>query len=779
MREAFDLILGAVAEPAMHGLLHFLWQGSAVALLLVGVLVLARPRRAETRYRLACGALVLMVILPVATALEHGLDNHARLVLGDPTDGGEAPHLDTTAAVRELARALPVEDTTSGLAGSLLQSVTARVEPADAAPWVLGTWLAGVGILSVLHLGGWFRVRRLTRLDVTPAPSEWQDRADHLRRTLGLDRAVRVLSSTAVQVPAAVGWLRPVILIPAAALSGMPVQQLECILAHELAHIHRRDYLVNLLQTCAETLLFYHPAVWWVSRLIRAERENCCDDTAVQLSGSRLLYARALVEFEELRQVTPRLAVGADGGSLLRRVERLIGGPEMSLHTHRNHLAGIAAALLVVLGGSMLALAAQSQVDDVVALATGATLADVSVKGRWYAERDGDELRLELSRRDRGDKRRGSWQNTIRVDEDDFDGLRFAEDAEFRLVRPAGTFAFAGDFEGDEGDGRFTFAADTDYLAELDELGTDDLSDTEVMVLASQNLEIATVRELRDLGYGPFDDDEIVTIAIFEVTPKYIRDMEKAGFENIPLDKLVAMRVHDVSRDYVQDMHEIGFVAVDVDDAISWSVHGVDVDDVRDLREEFGEDLTAEDVLSLKIHGVDHHYAQEMQQAGFHDLHHEQLLSMKIHGVHGDDVADLREEFDEDLTAEDVLSMKIHGVDADRVHALHEAGHENLDADEVLAWSIHNVSPAFIESTKDLGYDLDGEELLAWKIHGINRSYIESLAELGYANIDSDDLLAMKIHGVTPKWIRHLRDRGIDDLTAEELVRLKISGVDL
>jgi len=751
VREALDLTLGAVAEPAMHGLLHFLWQGSVVALILAGVLLLLRPRRAETRYRLACGALVLMVALPVFTAVQRGLGERDLAAVGDPIDGGEAPRLDTAAVVRELARTLPAEDATRGLAGSLLRRVTVRVEPADAAPWVLGAWLAGVIVFSGLHLGGWFRVRQLTRLDVAPAPAEWQERADSLGRALGLGRTVRVLRSAAVEVPAVVGWLRPVVLIPAAALLGLPVRNLECILAHELAHIRRRDYLVNLLQTCAETLLFYHPAVWWVSRLIRAERENCCDDIAVELAGNRLLYARALVDLEELRQATPRLAMGADGGSLLRRVQRLIGGPEMSLQTHRNHLAGTIAALLVVLGGSMLALAAESQLGEAVSLAAGTELADVSVRGRWVAERNGDELRLELSRRDRSEDRHyDSWHTTLRVDVDDFEELRFGEDAEFRLVRPAGTFVFSGDFDDDEGDGRFTFAADAGYLADLAELGTERVDERIVMVLATENLEIATVRELRDMGYGPFADDEIVTIAIFEVTPAYIRDLEKAGYDDIPLDTLVAMRVHDVDREYIEEMHEAGFASHSLDEVIAWSVHDVTAADVKDMREHFGDDLSAEDVLAMKIHGVDQHYAEELEEAGLHDLDHGDLVAMKIHGVSGHGIRDLR-----------------------------EAGHEDLDASGVLAWNIHDVTPEFIEETRELGYDLSDEELLAWRIHDVDRGFIKDLAELGYEDIDAEDLLAMKIHGATPEWIRHLRQRGIDDLSVEDLIKLRISGVEL
>jgi hypothetical protein len=147
-----------------------------------------------------------------------------------------------------------------------------------------------------------------------------------------------------VAVPTAIGWLRPVILLPVGALTGLTVQQLEAIIAHELAHIRRHDYLINLLQTVIETLLFYHPAVWWVSRRIREEREHCCDDLAVSVCGDALSYARALFTMEQLRAATPPLAMAANGGALMNRIERLVG-----VKTQRqNHFTGWLAALLIL-----------------------------------------------------------------------------------------------------------------------------------------------------------------------------------------------------------------------------------------------------------------------------------------------------------------------------------------------------------------------------------------------------------------------------------------------
>ncbi len=142
-----------------------------------------------------------------------------------------------------------------------------------------------------------------------------------------------------------IGWVRPVILLPASALTGLTPQQLEAIIAHELAHIRRHDYLINMLQALVETLLFYHPAVWWVSRRIRQEREHCCDDLAVAVCGDAFAYARALLEMERLRAAGPQLAVAANGGLLMNRIQRLIGAQPQ----HTNRFAGLFAGVIALM----------------------------------------------------------------------------------------------------------------------------------------------------------------------------------------------------------------------------------------------------------------------------------------------------------------------------------------------------------------------------------------------------------------------------------------------
>ena len=258
--------------------------------------------------------LSLMLTMPTVTALQ---------TWRAMTDG--APTVITQSVSNVLPQ--PSEDTTPPAMAPATQSTAgpiAEILPALDRPnlsdvrWVrivLLTWLSGVALLTLRLLTGWLWVQRLHARGTAPAPLGWQQMVVRLSKRLHISRPIRLFQSAMVEVPTVIGWLRPVVLMPASALTGMGPEQLEAILAHELAHVRRHDYLVNLLQTLVETLLFYHPAVWWLSRRIRIERENCCDDLAVSLCGDPHTYARR-------SPISRSSALIRTGSSLRRRVGR-------------------------------------------------------------------------------------------------------------------------------------------------------------------------------------------------------------------------------------------------------------------------------------------------------------------------------------------------------------------------------------------------------------------------------------------------------------------------
>ncbi len=266
--------------------------------------------------------MVLIVLLPMATirlikvsAVER---NYTDRIWGLNTSQGD---LGTNVQAIELST--PEEKVIALPRVSLKDRFIGIVEPR--LPYIVFGWLAGVFVFSVWHLGGWTQLQRLKRRLVKSVEPAVFEKARQLAERLGVYRAVEVVESALVQVPTVVGWLRPMILLPASALTGLNAEQLEAIIAHELVHIKRCDYLINILQTVVEILGFYHPAVWWISRRIRIERENCCDDLAVSACGDKLCYATALAAMEEIRSGQGQFALAATGGSLFERIQRVIG----------------------------------------------------------------------------------------------------------------------------------------------------------------------------------------------------------------------------------------------------------------------------------------------------------------------------------------------------------------------------------------------------------------------------------------------------------------------
>lgn len=303
------------AQALAWALVHFVWQGAAIALVLAAVQRLGRLS-ASARYVTGVLAMAAMLAVPAITfvTLAQAATRGAAAVLNQDTasavaaPGTQYPAPSTPPSPAESARQAPAP-------GTLMSSVAPGV--------ILGLWGAGVVLLSLRLLGGWLVARRLARRSTSPAGPEIQALARRIAGRLALDRVVGVFESSAVSVPVMIGWMKPVVLLPAAALAGLSVPQVEALIAHELAHVRRHDYLVNLLQSAVETLLFYHPAVWWVSRRLRVDRELCCDDVALEVCD-RLVYATALSELAAMT-TTPRLALAATDGPLLHRVRRILG----------------------------------------------------------------------------------------------------------------------------------------------------------------------------------------------------------------------------------------------------------------------------------------------------------------------------------------------------------------------------------------------------------------------------------------------------------------------
>jgi beta-lactamase regulating signal transducer with metallopeptidase domain len=326
---------------------HTVWQGALLAGLLAGALSLLRDEHARLRYALSLITLTALALTPIVTWVVLPVAPAEAVVSADASG-----HMLAGPAVL-LTETAPAAEPGAAWMAAARAGFTAML------PGVAVAWMIGVSVLAARLLGGWMLTVRLRTTQSVAVDGRWQRCTDRLADRIGVTWPVRVRQSTSVDVPLVVGWLRPVVLVPAGILTGLPPRQIEALIAHELSHVRRHDVLVGWLQALVETLLFYHPAVWWVSKQVRVEREHCCDDLAVALCQDRVMYAHALTTLADRQQVIPAGGLGAAGGALLNRIRRLIGtSPEPSPRRYQPPLGVVG---LVLLAGALGIAACASQ----------------------------------------------------------------------------------------------------------------------------------------------------------------------------------------------------------------------------------------------------------------------------------------------------------------------------------------------------------------------------------------------------------------------------------
>jgi beta-lactamase regulating signal transducer with metallopeptidase domain len=317
----FDSIFSAEFIRAFAWtLLHSVWQGGLIALFAAWLIMILRRHRPGIRYGILYA---LLLLIPVFFVLTFILTYHP---------GNEGNLSGSFASVAPLANEAGISAGANSLSGygGLYARLVHLFE--NHAGWLVMIWFIGFLFFLVRFTGSIFYVYRLKNYHVFPAGDIWNEKLSDLSHRIGLRKSVRLAESALARIPLTIGYLRPVILLPLGTLSGMPPQQIDVILMHELAHIMRKDYLLNIIQSVIELLFFYHPVTWWLSGMIRRERENICDDLVISIDNDHLNYIKALTTMEELNSKTPQLATAMTGSrkNLLLRVKRLLSPVKFS-----------------------------------------------------------------------------------------------------------------------------------------------------------------------------------------------------------------------------------------------------------------------------------------------------------------------------------------------------------------------------------------------------------------------------------------------------------------
>ena len=283
---------------------HTLWQGCVIVLFMIFVLQQIPTKKATLRYTVSTASMISMLIAAVATFA---------MLYFEP---GKSELVSSTAGMRVMG--------TEGQAGFSFMSWLGSHLSA-----MVAIWLAGVVLLAFRLLFGLGYIQYLKKT-TSDLSFSLRGKLDEIARKINYKRHLDVAESALVQIPVVVGHLKPLILFPVGAINQLTTDEVEAVLAHEIAHLVRNDFVQNLIQSVIEIVFYYHPAVWWISAVVRSERENCCDDLAIQVCGSSLTYARALVRLQEVGHSAPALALPFSGSKnhLLNRVKRILNEPQ-------------------------------------------------------------------------------------------------------------------------------------------------------------------------------------------------------------------------------------------------------------------------------------------------------------------------------------------------------------------------------------------------------------------------------------------------------------------
>jgi Zn-dependent protease with chaperone function len=799
-------------------LVHFLWQGAAIAFLFAVVDRALRDANARARYGAACGAMLLMLACAAGT--------FAWLY------PGSAAVRTSVAATAAPGTAIPGPEALGGgeiALGEIALGGIALSAPADFSrylPLLVYFWFAGVCVLGVRSLGGWVVVQRMRRQAARPAAGVGEEQLARLARRLGVTRIVRLRESAMAQAPAVIGWLKPVVLLPATALSGLTPQQIEALLAHELAHIRRHDYLVNLLQTAIETLLFYHPAVWWVGRRIRTERENCCDDLAVEVCGDALAYARALARLEQVRQQMPQLAMASSHGSLLHRIQRLLSPKRTAAAASGRQTAwnGALSGLLLLAAvwtGQHLSLqsgfsqapenpdrsvevAIEQAVEATPAVAP-APSADVAVE-KEAAPAVAPTPSVDVTPQ-------VNAAPTVRPapSVDVAPAVKPARAVKrARAVKPAPDAKAAPKVQAtpDVKPAPVEVKPDPKPAPNVNRVVEPDATGVE-RGAARRELRGAIRESIRQGVHGTVAGTVAGTVqgtvqgtvngAVHGTVHGSVQGAIRGGiqggiasgvFEGVvtgiqhgiddAVHVMVATTVHDAVHTTARGgaLHALGLahqVAQTTGAGAEASGDERQGGFIDGLAAAGYRDLSVDQLIKLKTHGVTPEYVRGMQAAGLQPSADE-LAKLRVHGVTPEYVRGIQAT---GLTpsVEELAKLRVHGVTPEFLNEMKATGID-VTLDQAMQFRIHGVDLKAVGEMGALGYKLSPDEMVKMRIHGLTVELARAAKQLGFGDPSFKQLLNMRIHGITPEFAASMKETGMRDLSLDQLVKLRIHGAD-
>jgi beta-lactamase regulating signal transducer with metallopeptidase domain len=607
-------------------LIHFCWQAAAIAAAYRGLSLITAHRSSNTRYLLALSALLLMFGTSVATfAFELRFDPSSKgadQISSVLTNHNFSPVKTPVPDAPQSAASGPSAASSYPIASLLRLPVLPL--PFLRAPVLLiidGLWLLGVLTLSLRSFGGWWLIQRLRATANVEAPAAVRASFRRISSALGLRRPVLLRVSSAIAGPVTIGALRALVLLPLSAATSLGPDELEVVLAHELAHVRRADFFWNLVQTLVETLFFFHPAVWWIGSRIRHERELCCDDLALSVCPNPAVYANALFQLEQQRSRLGQLAMALDGHqparTLRMRIARILGEPVADTANRGPFSLAAAAAVLVVLLLPVPQLLASLNSGPTAAVNASATAAPVAVQaGAAVANLNTSASSVHIATALAALSTRAAAVSTrIAV-------LSPRLLAQAATSEPQQLASISDDHKGA-------------YIDRMKAAGYDvDLDKLIAMKIQDVTPEYAAA--MSQLGFGKLSADDLIACKIQGVTPEYITQLKQGGLEVKDIHQAISYRIFEVTPEFIASMKAAGYGGLSSEQLLAMRVQGVTPEYARSIAQQF-PGATAEDLVKTRIFNIDAAFIESAKKHGFTDLSLDKLVKLRISGILDDE----------------------------------------------------------------------------------------------------------------------------------------------
>ena len=592
-------------------LLHFCWQGIAVVLAYAFVDRMTRRAKSAVRYVVALCALALMPLAVLATFANEMRSATPTYVSTNPF--GKIHEASTDGIVQR--NPVSLASITEGRNDWL----TNRTE--QILPWLDGLWMLGVLLLTVRTVGGWLQLERLRRKSCGVVSAHVEQSFLRICKHVNVSRRVILRVSDQVISPMAMGVWRATVILPMSAVLRLTTEELEAVLAHELGHIRRWDYACNLLQTALETVLFFHPAVWWLSRRVRDRREICCDEIAVKCCSDPLVYAQTLLRLEEQKIMHLQLAIAqrGSGGSLLGRIRKVLGEDEPM----ENKVTGgvrIAVASLVVIG-----LLVGPKVSD--AVAASQPVLDHSVVIGHDTVSAKIEKRLNSSVANPTPVNRVVATDTS-VDKSQSDS-KTAEVASLKLDgqgSPDLRMLQAESKAEPKGISYIDGMRDAGYPLDLN----NDLNT--LISLKSLGVTPEYAKQMGTLGFGKPTVHELISLKALGVTPEYIAELKQSGLGPKDFHEVTTEKALGITPEYATAMKKTGFGDLNVQELISLKAQNVTPEYVDWLKQQFPQ-ITLDELRRAAVFHLDDKFIGQAKSHGFDGKDLDKLLRLKMSGL--------------------------------------------------------------------------------------------------------------------------------------------------